>query len=319
MSIKSKLLSACAGVVVAGGLASVANADLVIDLRIRDWQSTPGATSAKTLERPLVAQESVVIDIYAIVSGKLVGIDRTPKMAGKPAVQIGWNYVSDYRDGIQSFSGSVKTHNIGAGAAVGDNVSGVWANGHEGKVSSMGGWASGDSTSGANSADGSGQDLNGDNLLDLGAPDGTPTTQAGKYINIKAAAMAYEPSNPTINAISSFSPVYTAPPDTPSKEYWIGSVSFWSEQPIPGGIGQTEVNWALRRLADGSLEANAALWEEDRLLPNSVPAGKEQDPMNGVVGNIRVGAPVVIGVIPEPMSLSVFGLGAALLGFRRRR
>jgi hypothetical protein len=98
----------------------------------------------------------------------------------------------------------------------------------------------------------------------------------------------------------------------PSREFLIAQVSLEIGS-VGGGI--TELNWALRRDANGQVEPNAALWEEDRL-----PAGatQESSPLNGESGVITLGAPISV-IVPEPMSMSVLGLGAALLGFRRSR
>lgn len=297
MSIKTKLMTACAGVILAGG--AIANADLVIDMRLNEG-------GGKVLERQLVANELIKIDIYAIVSGKQAGYARTPIVDdfGDP---IGWDYEYDYADGIQSISGSVILeasevgHAVGAGTIVGTG-------GLPGAVAGHAAWAALGATKGV------AQDLNGDGISDLGAPNGTSSDQAGNYINLRAGSMKYYPADPNMNGPEELPP-FDRGPDPDSREFYLGSIRIKVGTPAQG-VGATLVNWALRRDANGNVEANAALWEEDRL-----PAGadKEADPLNGTTGVLRVGDPVVLGIVPEPMSLSVFGLGAALLGLRRNR
>jgi len=304
MSIKKRLMTACAGVLVAGGLASVANATLTIDLKV-----APGVTGTsadgKWVARQLVAGEQIPIEIYATVSGKLAGFNRTA-VEDEYGDFVKWQYQFDGIDGLQSLSGSVMATQVSGGAVVPSpaNKSAILAKGVNSHVSATVAW------DGEGATGGLGLDLNGDGVFDRGSPDGTSSDLAGNYVNIRGKGMTYDEANPSI--VTANTP---RAQDAPSMTFLVGKIAFRVGIPV-AGIGLTDINWALRRTADGRIESNAGLWMEDRFLDG---APQESDPMDGVSGAIIIGGPVHLGLIPEPMSLSVFGVGAALLGLRRNR
>lgn len=314
MSIKTKLMTACAGVMLVGLGASTANATLTIDLRLAD--------GTKRLDRQLVDGEIIDIDVYAIVEGAKAGYTRTQlKTTTPPIKQIGWNYGFDYADGIQSVFGNVLTKRspqTAQGAVKPDLQSVVY--GAE--------FGTGFGDSGASLGDLS-QDLTGDGILDTGTPDGTPSTDSSKWMCFRAAAMAYYAANPkqNIDAYTGF----TRPAEDPaSQEFLLGKLQLFVSTATVGA-GATEINWDWRRDASHKIDKLTALWSEDR-QPNQAKwdnsqtdTSKKWDPglqpsLDGdTSGKLRIGAPIVLGIIPEPMSMSVFALGAAVLGLRRTR
>jgi len=304
MSIKKRLMTACAGVLVAGGLASVANATLTIDLKVAP--TTPGVSAdGKWVARSLVAGESIFIQIYATVSGAHAGFSRVAVLDEFDEFTK-WEYQFDGIDGLQSLSGSIIATQVGGGAVLPDLKSAILAKGVNTHVSASAAWDGQGSSSGDKATR---RDLNADGVYDLGSPDGTPSDLASQYVNIRGKDMTYNEANPSI--VTANEP---RPQDAPSITFLVGQIAFRVGNPKPG-IGETDINWVTRKTA-GKIESNAALWMEDRFLDG---APKESDPKDGVSGAIIIGGPVHLGLIPEPMSLSVFGVGAALLGLRRNR
>jgi hypothetical protein len=256
MSMKKRLISACAGVLAVGALSAAANAALTIDLR------TEGG--AKSVElKPADLNKPITLNVYAQVTGALTG---TGKFETFASVQ-----------GAFVSTGSTLGKIDAAGDLDGMTYSFVVA----GK----------DPFNGAGATTGASMDIDGDGDLDLGAKTGSTTNN--DWVVFRTDLKNYGAKSGQGSAIAN------------GTEFLVGAITF-----TPSQLGgNTLINFTPRTDETGAYTTDSGLWTEDGVLAASV--------RNGSTGSFVTNGFQII--VPEPASLSVLGLGGALLLGRRNR
>ena len=87
-------------------------------------------------------------------------------------------------------------------------------------------------------------------------------------------------------------------------------VGMFSFTPTALGTAETLLQWLPRVNASGNTMSEAGLWQED--------GSGSANLRNGTSGIMEF-SPFKIGAVPEPATLSMLGLGAAMLLGRRNR
>lgn len=274
MSIKTKLMTACAGVLLMGGIgASVASAALKIDIRDANGGKEVMLTAAD-LGKP------ITLNIFAQVTGG-------PTNAGKESL-------STIRGAVVT-TGTTPCNTAPAfyrlDPDTGDPTVGPftpWGDPDNDKYS-MGG---------NGSQNGVAKDIDGDGDIDLGGKPGDPTAE---WIILRSN------KNFQVWATGGQGTKILQNDGT-----WKGDVEFLVAQVnvTPVALaGNTLVDWKFAMNAAGALTKETALWTEDGSASENL-----RDGFSGVLASSGYTL-----IVPEPASLSMLGLGAAMLLGRRNR
>jgi len=275
MSIKTKLMTACAGVLLVGGIgATVASAKITVVIR----DTAGGVESAPLTVADL--NKPITLNIFAQVTGD-------PTNAGKET--------------LKSLQGAVTT-NGGSKANVAPGF--YWPDPDGGPdLGPVTPWGDPNNDkynmSGSASQSGLKQDIDGDNDIDLGGKAGDPTAN---WIIFRT-----DKSNMAWGAGGQGTKILT-------NGVWMGDVEFQVGviTVTPTALStNTLVAFMPRADATGKQTKDAGLWTED-----GTAAANLRDGSSGTFGT---GGGYLL-VVPEPASLSMLGLGAAmLLGQRNRK
>jgi len=308
MSTKQWLLGACGGVMLAGGMASTANANLLIDLRFSNTAAnTPvGATIAAN-------KKSVLIDSTKLPATAQFNLDVIARINGADIDLTNETFAS----AIGSF--------LSTGAIKGQVLA----------LASNGKAAVAPFNTGATA--GTQVDIDGDGDKDLGS---APATDVTNFVSMRFGAAGgaqlippntpIDPNDPS----AGFLPVQGSAVNG-AVEFRIATLKFITGVGNLGAGTPTQILFDLHRNDDGKTAQNGILWTEDdslatfpldNTLPNCPPPNFG-DPCNSFTsfdglssGKYSIsGATLSVIPVPEPTSMCLLALGAIGMAARRRR
>jgi hypothetical protein len=274
MSIKTKLMTACAGVLLVGGIgASVASAKIVVDIR-------QDITNAKEFQPTLAdLNKPIILNVFAQVTSPDTATSGTNFKETLASIHGALGSAGPAR-------GTIAPHYFYPNPDTGDPVGPLTPFGDpfNDKVS----------FNGSASQNGLSQDIDGDGDIDLG---GKPGDGVANWIVFRTDKKNMGWATGQGNKLNNFGGV----------EFQLGQVTF---TPTAFGLVNTLVDFRIRSDASGKTVKEAGLWTEDGTGASSLRDGSS--------GALEF-SPFTILPIPEPATLSMLGLGAAMLLGRRNR
>jgi hypothetical protein len=274
MSIKTKLMTACAGVLLVGGIgASVASAKIVVDIRQDVTNAKEVLFTGADLNKP------ITLNIFAQVTG--TGTDTSGTAFKETLASLNGALVT-----TGPTKGKIAPNYFYPNPDTGDPVGPLTPFGDpfNDKVS----------FNGSASQNGLSQDIDNDGDLDLGGRVGDGIANWIVFRTDKKNMGWATGQGTKLDLVGGV-------------EFQVGQVTF---TPSAFGGADTLVDFRVRSEIPGKPLKETALWTEDGTGPTSL-----RDGSNGVIES----NPFKILPIPEPATLSMLGLGAAMLLGRRNR
>ncbi|MCY2951931.1 MAG: PEP-CTERM sorting domain-containing protein [Planctomycetota bacterium] len=275
MLIKTKLMTACAGVLLIGGIgASVASAKIVVDVR-------QDGTDAKVFHQPTLADlnKPITLNVFAQVTSTDTATSGTAFKETLASIHGAMVSAGPTR-------GTIAPNYFYPDPDTGDPVGPLTPFGDpfNDKVS----------FNGSASQNGLSQDIDGDGDMDLGGKLGDGVSNWIVFRTDKKNMGWATGQGKKLN-------------DFGGVEFQLGQIIF---TPSAFGVADTFINFRIRSDASGNTVKEAGLWTEDGTGASSL-----RDGSSGVIEF----SPFIIPPIPEPATLSLLGLGAAMLLGRRNR